>query len=143
VVRRLSIISMQAPRVRYSTSTWTRITHHPGIEKCHGIEAYLCPPQNKRARPMVPSDLPYTSEEEMLADQFARNSGLVIECSRHSGQFYRAYNRLETINRIDSCVKDKSDRLLELIKRNDLQKKALVVITLRNYPDECPLCKMH
>ena len=92
---------------------------------------------------MVPSDLPYTTEEEMLADQFARNSGLVTECAKHPGQFYRVYSRLETINRIDANLKGKSDRLLELIKRNDLQKKALVVITLRNYPDECPLCRMH
>lgn len=92
---------------------------------------------------MVPSDLPYTTEEEMLADQFARNTGLVIECSKHTGQFYRAYNRLETINRIDSSLKDKSERLLGLIERNDLQKKALVVITLRNYPDQCPLCGLH
>ena len=92
---------------------------------------------------MVPSDLPYTSEEEMLADQFARNSRLVVECTRHPGQLYRAYSRLETINRIDACLNDKNDRLLALIKRNELQKKALVVIVLRNYPDECPQCRLH
>jgi hypothetical protein len=92
---------------------------------------------------MVPSDLPYTSEEEMLADQFARNSRLVVECTRHPGQLYRAYSRLETINRIDSRLNDKNDRLLGLIKRNELQKKALIVIVLRNYPDECPLCRLH
>ena len=92
---------------------------------------------------MVPSDLPYTSEEEMLADQFARNAHLVVECSRHAGQYHRAYSRLETINRIDARLKDSTDRLLALIKRNDLQKKALIVIVLRNYPDECPLCRLH
>ena len=92
---------------------------------------------------MVPSDLPYTSEEEMLADQFARNAHLVVECSRHPGQYYRAYSRLETINRIDACLNDRTDRLLALIKRNELQKKALIVIVLRNYPDECPLCRAH
>ena len=92
---------------------------------------------------MVPSDLPYSSEEEMLADQFARNSRLVVECSQHPGQFHRAYSRLETINRIDGALHDKNDRLLALIKRSELQKKALVVIVLRNYPDECPLCRLH
>jgi hypothetical protein len=92
---------------------------------------------------MVPSDLPYTSEEEMLADQFARNSGLVVECNNHAGQLHRAYSRLETINRIDGVLARSNDRLLTLIKRNDLQKKALIVIVLRNYPDECPLCRMH
>jgi len=92
---------------------------------------------------MVPSDLPYTSEEEMLADQFARNTRLVVECSRHPGQIHRAYSRLETINRIDSALQDRNDRLLTLIKRNELQKKALIVIVLRNYPDECPLCRLH
>jgi hypothetical protein len=92
---------------------------------------------------MVPSDLPYTSEEEMLADQFARNSRLVVECSRHPGQHYRAYSRLDTINRIDACLHDKNDRLLTLIKRNELQKKALIVIVLRNYPDDCPQCRLH
>lgn len=92
---------------------------------------------------MVPSDLPYTSEEEMLADQYARNSRLVVECSRHPGQFYRAYSRLETINRIDSTLNDQGDRLLALIKRSELQKKALIVIVLRNYPDECPHCRLH
>ena len=97
--------------------------------------------ENQRA--MVPSDLPYTSEEEMLADQFARNSRLVVECTRHPGRLYRAYSRLETINRIDACLNDKNDRLLALIKRNELQKKALIVIVLRNYPDECPQCRLH
>ena len=92
---------------------------------------------------MVPSDLPYTSEEEMLADQFARNSHLVIECERHPGQLYRAYSRLETINRIDAWLTEKADRLLALIKRNELQKKALIVIVLRNYPDDCPMCRLH
>jgi len=92
---------------------------------------------------MVPSDLPYTSEEEMLADQYARNCRLVVECGKHPGQLHRAYSRLETINRIDSALQDRSDRLLALIKRNELQKKALIVIVLRNYPDECPLCRLH
>lgn len=92
---------------------------------------------------MVPSDLPYTSEEEMLADQYARNSRLVTECTRHPGQLYRACSRLETINRIDLALSDPGDRLLALIKRSELQKKALIVIVLRNYPDECPLCRLH
>jgi hypothetical protein len=92
---------------------------------------------------MVPSDLPYTSEEEMLADQYAKNSCLVVECDRHPGQLYRAYNRLETINRIDAALNEKNDRLLSLIKRSELQRKALIVIVLRNYPDECPLCRLH
>ncbi len=92
---------------------------------------------------MVPSDLPYTSEEEMLADQYARNSRLVVECEKHPGQLYRAYSRLDTIHKIDSALEDRHDRLLALIKRNELQKKALIVIVLRNYPDECPLCRMH
>ena len=92
---------------------------------------------------MVPADLPYTSEEEMLGDQFARNSRLVVECTRHAGQLYRAYSRLETINRIDQSLSDRTDRLLALIKRNELQKKALIVIVLRNYPDACPLCRLH
>lgn len=92
---------------------------------------------------MVPSDLPYTSEEEMLADQYARNARLVVECEKHPGQFYRAYSRLDTINRIDATLADQGDRLLNLIKRSELQKKALIVIVLRNYPDQCPFCRMH
>ena len=100
-------------------------------------------PATKRFERMVPSDLPYTSEEEMLADQYARNAQLVVECDKHAGQLYRAYSRLETIHKIDSALQDKHDRLLALIKRNELQKKALIVIVLRNYPDECPLCRMH
>lgn len=92
---------------------------------------------------MVPADLPYSTEEEMLADQFAKTAGLVIECSRHPGQIYRAYSRLETINKIDAQLKDKGEKLLALIHRSELQKKALLVIVLRNYPEECALCKMH
>lgn len=92
---------------------------------------------------MVPTDLPYTSEEEALADQFAKNSELVRECSKHPGEFFRAYSRLETIERIDKALSMKGDRLLSLIHRNELQKKALVVIVLRNYQDKCRLCGMH
>ena len=92
---------------------------------------------------MVPSDLPYTSEEEALADQFARNSGLVTECSTHSGELFRACSRLETIERIDKAIESSSDRLLALLHRNELQKKALVVLVLRNYPDACKRCGRH
>ena len=92
---------------------------------------------------MVPSELPYTSEEEALADQFARNSGLVTECSRHPGELVRAYSRLETIERIDKSLESSNDRLLALLRRNDLQKKALVVLVLRNYPESCRRCGQH
>jgi hypothetical protein len=92
---------------------------------------------------MVPSDLPYTSEEEMIADQFSKNIGLVLECPKHPGQLYRAYSRQETIEKLDHYLQDKNDRLISLIHRNELQKKALIVIALRNYPDECAGCKAH
>jgi hypothetical protein len=92
---------------------------------------------------MVPADLPYSSEEELIADQFAKNSGLVLECPRHPGQLYRAYSRLESIQMIDRHLQDQSDRLMSLIYRNELQKKALIVVALRNYPEECSRCKTH
>lgn len=82
-----------------------------------------------------------TREEEVLADQYARNAGLVVECSRHSGQFYRCYPPLETIERMNGRLHLNHDRLLALIERSELQKKALILIVLANYRDECPQCK--
>lgn len=82
-----------------------------------------------------------TKEEQLLADQFARNAGLVVECSRHSGQFYRCYPSLETIERMSGKLHVNHDRLLALIERSDLQKKALILMALANYPDRCPQCR--
>src|SRR5687768_9624615 len=81
-----------------------------------------------------------THDEEVLADQYARNAGLVAECARHPGRFYRCYSGIEAIDRIDSKVQLSQDRLLALIERNDLQKKALIVMALSHYQDECPQC---
>lgn len=92
---------------------------------------------------MTPSDLQYTTEEEMIADQFARSSYLVSECGKHPGSYYRTYSRLETIDRIDQSLHVKSDKLLALIKRNELQKKALIVIALRKYFPVCPVCRLN
>lgn len=92
---------------------------------------------------MDPAELPYTTEEEAIADQYAKNAQLLTECGRHSGQFYRAGSRLDALERIDGHLGTTGDRLLSLIKRNDLQKKALVVVALRKYGEECPLCKKH
>lgn len=82
-----------------------------------------------------------THDEEVLADQYARNARLVAECARHPGRFYRCYSGIEAIDRIDSKVQLGQDRLLALIKRSDLQKKALIVMALSHYQDECPQCK--
>jgi hypothetical protein len=82
-----------------------------------------------------------THEEEVLADQYARNVGLIAECARHPGHFYRCYSGIEAIDRIDSKLQLGQDRLLALIKRNDLQKKALIVMVMSHYQDECPQCK--
>jgi hypothetical protein len=82
-----------------------------------------------------------THEEEVLADQYARNAGLIAECARHPGRFYRCYSGVEAIDRIDGRLPQSQDRLLALIKRNDLQKKALIVMALSYYEDECPQCK--
>lgn len=82
-----------------------------------------------------------THDEEVLADQYARNARLVTECARHPGRFYRCYSGIEAIDRIDSKVQLGQDRLLALIKRSDLQKKALIVMALSHYQDECPQCK--
>jgi hypothetical protein len=81
-----------------------------------------------------------TKEEEVLADQYARNAGLVAECAKHPGRYYRCYSRLDAIERIDRRLHFSQDRLLALIERNDLQKKALIVMVLGNYRDECPQC---
>jgi len=92
---------------------------------------------------MGTGELPYTSEEEMIADHFARTSRLVTECAAHPGSFYRTYSRFETIEEIDRSLQINGDRSLALIKRNALQKKALVVIIMRKYPDRCPQCGLH
>jgi hypothetical protein len=102
----------------------------------------LCP-RRQGDLPMTPSDLQYTTEEELIADQFARNSYLVSECDKHPGSYYRTYSRLETIERIDQSLHVNGDKLLALINRNELQKKALIMIVLRRYFPECPVCRLN
>ena len=92
---------------------------------------------------MMPADLPYTGEEEVIAEQFARNVRLVAECSVHPQSYYRLYRGSEAIGKIDDAVQRNTDKLLTLIKRNDLQKKALIMVVLRKYDDRCPLCPVH
>lgn len=92
---------------------------------------------------MAPSELPYSSEEEMILDQFAKNARLVAECQLHPGSYYRTYSPARTIERIDELVELKTDKLLALIKRNELQKKALILIVLRKYGEKCAVCPVH
>ena len=92
---------------------------------------------------MVPSELPYTSEEEVIAEQFAKNARLVAECDRHPGHYYRVYPGGKAIEKIDHALERNTDKLLALIKRSELQKKALVMVVLRKYEDRCPLCPVH
>ena len=92
---------------------------------------------------MNAQDLPYTAEEEMIVDQFARNSRLVTECEKHPGNYYRTYSRPETVDRIDGLLNLGGDKMLALIKRNELQKKALILIALRRYGDRCAVCAAH
>lgn len=86
------------------------------------------------------SETPYTPEEQALADQIARNAGLVIECTRHPDTSYKALNRLETINRLDAYLMRKQDSLISLIHRTDIQRKAIILIALRQYEERCPRC---
>jgi hypothetical protein len=60
--------------------------------------------------PMDAAELPYTTEEETLADQFVKNASLVAECTRHPSQFYQARSRRDTLERIDSHL-EKGERL--------------------------------
>ena len=92
---------------------------------------------------MAPSELPYTSEEEMIVDQFAKNARLVAECNRHPGSYYRTYPPVRTIERIEEVLQLNTDKLLTLIKRNELQKKALILIVLRKYGEKCTVCRVH
>jgi hypothetical protein len=92
---------------------------------------------------MTPSDLPYSSEEEVIAEQFAKNIGLVGECPRHAGSYYRLYPGGKAIEKIDQALERNTDKLLALIKRSELQKKALVLVALRKYEEKCPLCPVH
>jgi hypothetical protein len=92
---------------------------------------------------MTPSDLPYTDEEEIIAEQIARNSDLVAECERHPGTYYRAYSAARTIEKIDEALLTNADKLLALIKRNELQKKALIMLALRKYGEKCAQCLVH
>jgi hypothetical protein len=92
---------------------------------------------------MVPSELPYNSEEEVIAEQFAKNVLLVAECDRHPGSYYRVYPGGKAIDKIDQALERNTDKLLALIKRSELQKKALVMIVLRKYGEKCPLCPVH
>jgi hypothetical protein len=83
---------------------------------------------------------PYSHEEQVLADQIAKNAGVIVECQKHPMQYYKPLNRLDTLNRIDSFIMKKQDDLLKLINRSDIQRKALVMIALRDYGDRCPRC---
>jgi hypothetical protein len=91
---------------------------------------------------MDAAEPPYTTEEETLADQFVKNASLVTECTRHPSQFYQARSRRDTLERIDRHL-EKGERLLTLIKRDELHKRALIAIVLRKYLEKCPLCKNH
>ena len=91
---------------------------------------------------MDATEFPYTTEEETLADQFVKNARLVTECTRHPSQFYQARSRRDTLERIESHLKN-GERLLILIKRDELHKRALIAVVLRKYLEECPLCKNH
>ena len=92
---------------------------------------------------MSPVDLPYSSEEEVIAEQFARNIRLVAECDRHPGSFYLIYTGIKALDKIDHALQLNGDKLLSLIKRNDLQKKALLMVVLRKYAEKCPRCPVH
>ena len=87
------------------------------------------------------SEEPYTPEEQTLADQIARNAGLVAECPRHPDSSYKAFNRLDTVNRLDAYLMKKQDSLIGLIHRTDIQRKALILLALRLYEERCPLCQ--
>lgn len=92
---------------------------------------------------MAPLELPYSSEEEVIAEQFAKNVRLVAECELHPGSYYRVYPGPKAIERIDRALELNADKLLALIKRSELQKKALVMVVLRKYEEKCPLCPVH
>lgn len=92
---------------------------------------------------MVPSELPYSSEEEVIAEQFAKNVLLIAECERHPGSYYRLYPGPRAVEKIDLALQLNADKLLGLIKRSELQKKALVMVVLRKYEEKCPLCPVH
>ena len=91
----------------------------------------------------MPTDLPYSSEEEVIAEQLAKNLRLIAECERHPGSYFRVYPGNKVIEKIDHAVQANADKLLTLIKRTELQKKALVLVVLRKYAEKCPLCPVH
>ena len=98
---------------------------------------------DKKGTPMAPADLPYTSEEEVIAEQFVKNIRLVAECDQHPGTYYRVYPGRKAIEKIDHAMQLNTDKPLTLIKRSELQKKALVMVVLRKYEEKCPLCPVH
>jgi len=79
----------------------------------------------------------------VIVEQFAKNAGLVAECAHHPGNYYRMYPGSKAIEKIDFALRSNTDKLLALIKRSELQKKALVMVVLRKYEEKCPLCPVH